>query len=299
MPIVAPHDDDTKKPGNGVLAPQRGTNKPSPKPPKPKEPAPGITWPTPSRRLTSVHGAHHGLDIDGQSGDPVVAPVSGQVIFAGDASESGYGGLVIVQDSLGRKHYLAHLRRIDVKPGDVVDVGTFLGEMGGGAQDPMQGNSTGSHLHYEVRLGSAQLDPLQLFGNVPGEYGGVTVAPPPSASSYTGPDTSSPDTSSPDEEPGTGNTSRPGGAVGMPGGTKPGTVPERKPVENPIANALGLDPDDPLGLKKIDWGRVAVAMVGAGLIIVGVLTLAGEEAIGAAAGKLAKPIAEALAGGRE
>src|SRR5690606_40806342 len=114
MPIVAPHDDDSAKKPGSVLTPQRGTTKPPPKPPKPKEPAPGITWPTPSRRLTSVHGAHHGVDIDGQSGDPVVAPVSGQVVFAGDASDSGYGGLVIVQYSFGSKHFLAHLWRLEV-----------------------------------------------------------------------------------------------------------------------------------------------------------------------------------------
>jgi len=98
---------------------------------------------------------HLGVDIDGDTGDPVWAAGGGRVVHAGPAPAgySGYGLLVVIDHGGGETVY-AHLSRIDVAAGQVVDAGTPLGAMG------TSGNVTGSHLHFEVRIAGRQVDPI-------------------------------------------------------------------------------------------------------------------------------------------
>jgi murein DD-endopeptidase MepM/ murein hydrolase activator NlpD len=99
--------------------------------------------------------SHPGVDVDGDTGDPVWAAGRGAVIAAGPAPAgySGYGTIVEIDHGQGIKTLYAHLSRVDVAVGDLVDARTVLGAMG------TSGNVTGSHLHFEVRVGDKPVDP--------------------------------------------------------------------------------------------------------------------------------------------
>lgn len=98
---------------------------------------------------------HPGIDIDGEIGDPIVAAALGTVVHVGWAP-SGYGGyglMVLLQHPDGVQTLYAHLSRVAVAPGQHVPAGHLLGAMG------VTGNVTGSHLHFEVRVGGRPIDP--------------------------------------------------------------------------------------------------------------------------------------------
>lgn len=86
---------------------------------------------------------HRGIDIAATAGTPVVSPISGEVIFAGSAG--GYGNQVQVRGDDGYTHTFSHLQGFSVKRGMTLQSGMQVGAVG------TTGNSTGPHLHYEVR----------------------------------------------------------------------------------------------------------------------------------------------------
>ena len=95
---------------------------------------------------------HTGIDLQGALGTPVRSTTCGTVVFAGSENDSksydsGYGIHVKIQDSKGRIHLFGHLSKILVKVGDRIQSGQLIGLVGS------TGNSTGPHLHYEVRVG--------------------------------------------------------------------------------------------------------------------------------------------------
>ena len=100
---------------------------------------------------------HPGLDISADHGSPVYATADGTVKQA--AREGGYGNLVVVDHGYGLETRYGHLSRYRVKPGDQVKRGDVVGLVGS------TGRSTGSHLHYEVRVNGRLLNPLQLLLN--------------------------------------------------------------------------------------------------------------------------------------
>lgn len=121
--------------------------------------APPLIWPAKGALTGWWHEQrggrdHLGIDIDGDTGDPVWAAGAGRVVHAGPAPAgySGYGLLVVIDHGGGETVY-AHLSRIAVSAGDVVDAGTPIGAMG------TTGNVTGSHLHFELRIAGRQVDP--------------------------------------------------------------------------------------------------------------------------------------------
>jgi murein DD-endopeptidase MepM/ murein hydrolase activator NlpD len=75
----------------------------------------------------------------------------------------GFGRLVVVRHYNGLETYYAHLHRLKVKSGDVVDAGDVIG-LGGNS-----GHSTGSHLHFEVRFKGIPIDPSHLIAVADGE----------------------------------------------------------------------------------------------------------------------------------
>ena len=77
--------------------------------------------------------------------------MDGNVIYAG-WNDQGYGNLVIVQNG-EYKTYYAHLSSIPVSVGDSVKARTTIGLSGN------TGNSTGPHLHYEIRRNNVPIDP--------------------------------------------------------------------------------------------------------------------------------------------
>jgi peptidoglycan hydrolase-like protein with peptidoglycan-binding domain len=96
---------------------------------------------------------HTGVDYPAPAGAGVVAAGRGCVQSAGyDAG--GYGNLVVIGHRAGMTSWYAHLSRISVRPGRCVVAGTPVGNVGS------TGNSTGPHLHFELRLNGAAIDPL-------------------------------------------------------------------------------------------------------------------------------------------
>lgn len=99
----------------------------------------------------NFHPGHNGLDFGIVVGTPVEATMDGKVVHAG-WNNQGYGNLVIV-DNGTYKTYYAHLSSIPVSVGDSVTAGTTIGLSGN------TGNSTGPHLHYEIRQNNIPIDP--------------------------------------------------------------------------------------------------------------------------------------------
>ena len=96
---------------------------------------------------------HAGIDYPGQTGTPVYAAASGRVTFAG-FSLGGWGKLVTISHGGGTRTMYAHLSRVGVRVGQFVQSGRRIGGMGS------SGHSTGPHLHFEVRVRGAAVDPL-------------------------------------------------------------------------------------------------------------------------------------------
>jgi murein DD-endopeptidase MepM/ murein hydrolase activator NlpD len=100
---------------------------------------------------------HHGVDIPNKSGTPVYAAADATVVFAGPDKEAVYapwpnfyGNLIVLQHRDGLFTLYAHLSKIDVQAGQLINVGTQIGEVG------RTGVAIGSHLHFEVRQGDVE-----------------------------------------------------------------------------------------------------------------------------------------------
>jgi murein DD-endopeptidase MepM/ murein hydrolase activator NlpD len=96
---------------------------------------------------------HAGIDLLAAAGTEVTAAGAGRVTWAGWHA-GGWGNLVVVAHGHGVKTLYAHLESVDVRRGDVVAGGTVLGRVGA------TGDATGPHLHFEVRVRGASVDPL-------------------------------------------------------------------------------------------------------------------------------------------
>lgn len=102
-----------------------------------------------SRRSQGLHG-FNGVDIAAKKGTPIVAPADGVVLYMRDDNgyHEGYGKYVIIQSTIDGNRVqfiLAHMNEVDVTIGQTVSRGQKIGEVG------RTGNSTGDHLHFEVR----------------------------------------------------------------------------------------------------------------------------------------------------
>ncbi len=159
------------------------TSKPSSRPESPtrskprREPAPAVTsrpdrsadlrdqsqtvaninwrWPhvgTVIAKFSTSGKVNKGIDISGNSGDPVRAAAAGNVVYAGSGL-LGYGNLIIINHS---EHYLsayAHNRRILVQEGEDVNQGQTIAELGSTGTDE-------NKLHFEIRKNGNPVDPL-------------------------------------------------------------------------------------------------------------------------------------------
>jgi murein DD-endopeptidase MepM/ murein hydrolase activator NlpD len=96
---------------------------------------------------------HTGLDYPAAGGTPVSAAASGRVTFAG-WSYGGWGRLVTIAHGGRTRTLYAHLSEVAVRAGQRVEVGQRIGRVGS------SGKSSGPHLHFEVRLRGAAVDPL-------------------------------------------------------------------------------------------------------------------------------------------
>lgn len=98
---------------------------------------------------------HNGIDIDLNRGDKVVAAFDGMVRIA--KRNGGFGNVVIIRHYNGLETVYAHLSKIKVKPGQVINAGDLVG-LGGST-----GHSTGTHLHFEVRFKGVPINPKYLI----------------------------------------------------------------------------------------------------------------------------------------
>jgi peptidoglycan hydrolase-like protein with peptidoglycan-binding domain len=96
---------------------------------------------------------HAGVDVLAPTGAPVTAAARGRIVFAGYAT-GGWGFLVEIQHTSGVTTRYAHLSRILVRVGEWVPSGRRIGLVGA------TGRATGPHLHFEVRVRGAAVDPL-------------------------------------------------------------------------------------------------------------------------------------------
>lgn len=100
-------------------------------------------------------GFHAGVDIANDTGTPVRCTADGRVAYAG--WEGGYGKLVIVHHGNGFSTYYGHLSQIKTSAGAEVKRGSIVGLMGA------TGNTTGPHVHYEIRLYGVPVNPVKYM----------------------------------------------------------------------------------------------------------------------------------------
>ena len=118
----------------------------------------GFIWPTVNNFLSGndFWSGHLGIDIAGFTGDLVWASDSGVVVFAG-WSTGGYGNMVMIDHGTGYQTVYGHLNTYSVSCGQSVNQGNVIGSVGS------TGNSTGSHLHFEVRLFGQFVNPWYVL----------------------------------------------------------------------------------------------------------------------------------------
>lgn len=104
-------------------------------------------WPVAGGRITqNLHG-WNGVDIGAPKGTSIYAAAGGTVIVANGngAWNGGYGSYVVIQHPNGTQTLYAHMSKVLTSPGAQVDQGEVIGKVGS------TGQSTGSHLHFEIR----------------------------------------------------------------------------------------------------------------------------------------------------
>jgi murein DD-endopeptidase MepM/ murein hydrolase activator NlpD len=122
----------------------------------------GFIWPTAIHAISGndFWEGHHGIDIGGYLGDAVFASDSGVVVFAGSMS-GGYGNVIIIEHDWANgtvwHTVYAHLSAINVTCGQGVYQGAVIGAVGS------SGNSTGPHLHFEIRENGMFINPHQVL----------------------------------------------------------------------------------------------------------------------------------------
>ncbi len=105
--------------------------------------------------FTGAGAMHSGLDFKGPIGTEILAAADGVVTFAG--WQGGYGNCIEITHANGLVTRYAHLSGIDITLGQGVRRGLQIGRMGS------TGRSTGSHLHFEVRMNGQAINPLKFL----------------------------------------------------------------------------------------------------------------------------------------
>lgn len=100
---------------------------------------------------------HEGVDIAAPQGTGVFVAAEGKVLRTG-YDPAGYGRFVEIRHPNGMSTLYGHLSRLDVATGDAVEAGARIGLVGS------TGRSTGPHLHFEVRRGERQVNPVKVMG---------------------------------------------------------------------------------------------------------------------------------------
>jgi LysM repeat protein len=116
-----------------------------------------MAWPTTGYRITQYYSWRHtGLDIADKIGTPIYAADSGTVQTVG-YNRGGYGNQIVINHGGGKQTRYAHLSAFDVRVGQKVNKGQYIGAMGS------TGRSTGPHLHFEVIINGSRYNPLNYI----------------------------------------------------------------------------------------------------------------------------------------
>lgn len=224
-------------------------------------------WPATVTRISGYDygGSHRGIDIGVPTGGKILAPTWGRVTFAG-WSDAGYGNLIIIKAKTGESIYLAHLSKLKVKKGHLVSPSEVVG-LGGST-----GNSTGPHLHFEVRTpgGGGWINPWDIYGDSPSP--GVPGA-------------------IPDYE----YDPSPPGTLPVRGTYPPNTPREGEPIPGagiPIVGDIIAWIDGVI--RSVPWDSVAFASLGLLILLIGVAILAGSEGTTAAGKIVGEAIKQAI-----
>jgi murein DD-endopeptidase MepM/ murein hydrolase activator NlpD len=115
-------------------------------------------WPTTETYLSGYDysSIHHGIDIAGAVGNSIFASDTGVVVYSG-WNNNGYGNLLILDHGNGWQTVYAHLSDIYVYCGESVNQGDTIAAMGS------TGNSSGPHLHFEIRQNSGFVNPWNIL----------------------------------------------------------------------------------------------------------------------------------------
>ncbi|MCB0356075.1 MAG: M23 family metallopeptidase [Bdellovibrionales bacterium] len=99
---------------------------------------------------------HEGIDLTHYFNAPIYSAHEGYVVYVGQAYR-GYGKMIILQYSHRWATLYAHLNKIEVREGQVIERGQIIGRMG------RTGKVTGTHLHFELLKNKIPIDPLEFL----------------------------------------------------------------------------------------------------------------------------------------
>ncbi|MGI6368048.1 MAG: peptidoglycan DD-metalloendopeptidase family protein [Anaerolineae bacterium] len=114
-----------------------------------------FAWPMSGKISQGYWQGHRAIDIYAPRGTPIIAADSGTVAAANWAQ--GYGRMVVIDHGNGYQTLYAHMDAFFVQPGQAVNKGDVIGKCGS------TGNSTGPHVHFEVRSGGSLLNPFNYL----------------------------------------------------------------------------------------------------------------------------------------
>ena len=119
-----------------------------------------FVWPTNDHYLSGFNytpaANHWGIDLAGNEGEGVYATDAGVVVYAG-WNNYGYGNMILIDHGGGFQSLYAHLSGLNVGCGQSVGQGDVIGAIGN------TGNSSGSHLHFEIMTSSFKLNPFDVL----------------------------------------------------------------------------------------------------------------------------------------
>jgi hypothetical protein len=117
-----------------------------------------FVWPADNHTLSGYDfsSIHHGIDIRAGLGAPIYAADNGVVVYAGP-NDYGYGNLIMIDHGNGWVSVYGHLSQWNVTCGQSVFRGNLIGLAGN------TGNSSGAHLHFEVRYNGAYVNPWNVL----------------------------------------------------------------------------------------------------------------------------------------
>lgn len=132
-----------------------------------------IIWPLTNNKISSPYGyrwgsLHAGIDFEGPTGTPIMSVADGVVKAAFPSSGNSLGICTIISHNVNGVKFdtlYGHLSELGVGVGQPVSVGQVIGTVGS------TGNSTGSHLHFEVHVNGIQVDPAPFMSNYAGSAG--------------------------------------------------------------------------------------------------------------------------------